>query len=47
MDQIMWRIPEFERAEIRQMVNGAESFTPDEKPIVGPAPNVSFLTPIA
>ena len=40
MDQIMWRIPEFERAEIRQMVNGAESFTPDEKSIVGTAPNV-------
>ncbi|XP_032219176.2 pyruvate dehydrogenase phosphatase regulatory subunit, mitochondrial isoform X2 [Nematostella vectensis] len=40
MGEIIHRIPEMERTEIRQMVNGPESFTPDGRCIMGEAPNV-------
>ena len=41
MDEMLHRIPALEKAEIRQMVNGPESFTPDAHHIVGEAPEVS------
>ena len=34
------RIPAIERAEIREMINGPESFTPDGHAIMGEAPEV-------
>ena len=40
MDQMLLRIPDLKNAEIRQLLNGAESFTPDMRPILGEAPNV-------
>ena len=42
-DAILHRIPAVENAEIRQMINGPESFTPDGRPILGEAPGVSTL----
>lgn len=36
----MHRIPAIENAEIRQMINGPESFTPDMHPIMGESPEV-------
>ena len=40
MDEVMHRIPLMEKAEIRQMINGPESFTPDLRAIMGEAPQV-------
>ncbi|KAK3708107.1 hypothetical protein QZH41_008141, partial [Actinostola sp. cb2023] len=40
MDQILHRIPAVHNAEIRQMINGPESFTPDGKYVMGEAPEV-------
>ena len=40
MDEMLHRVPALEEAEVRQMVNGAESFTPDAHPILGEAPEV-------
>ena len=40
IDSIMNRIPAMKNAEIRQMVNGPESFTPDLHAIMGEAPEV-------
>ena len=40
MDEMLHRVPALQEAEIRQMVNGAESFTPDAHPIMGEAPQV-------
>ena len=42
-DAILHRIPAVEKAEIRQMINGPESFTPDGHAILGEAPGVSEL----
>ena len=42
LTQIVHRIPAMETAEIRQMVNGPESFTPDGHYIMGEAPEVRF-----
>lgn len=36
----MNRIPAMKNAEIRQMINGPESFTPDLHAIMGEAPEV-------
>ena len=36
----MHRIPAMENAEIRQMINGPESFTPDMHSIIGESPEV-------
>ena len=41
-DAILHRIPAVEKAEIRQMINGPESFTPDAHAILGEAPEVSI-----
>ena len=41
MEQMLVRIPALEHVEIRQLLNGAECFTPDIKPVLGEAPNVS------
>ena len=40
MEQILHRFPIMADAEIRQMVNGPESFTPDTHYLVGEAPEV-------
>ena len=40
LDGILHRIPAMENAEIRQMINGPESFTPDMHAILGEAPEV-------
>ena len=45
MDELLHRVPALEEAEIRQMVNGPESFTPDAHPILGEAPEVVRLCP--
>ena len=39
----LYRVPAMEKAEIRQMINGPESFTPDMHAIMGEAPEVSPL----
>lgn len=40
MEQILHRIPAMEHAEIRQMINGPEGFTPDLHGVIGEAPQV-------
>lgn len=48
MDQMLLRIPSLKDAEIRQLLNGAESFTPDHRCIFGEAPNVrSVVVPVS
>ena len=46
MDEMMHRVPALQEAEIRQMVNGAESFTPDAHPMLGEAPEVVKLVSV-
>ena len=41
MKGALHRIPSLENAEIRQFVNGPESFTPDEKFLFGEVPEVT------
>ena len=43
MDELLHRVPALQEAEVRQMVNGPESFTPDGHPILGEAPEVEKL----
>lgn len=43
MEQILHRIPAMEHAEIRQMINGPEGFTPDLHAIIGEAPQVCLI----
>lgn len=45
-DAILHRVPAMEKAEIRQMINGPESFTPDMHAVLGEAPGVSPCTRI-
>lgn len=40
------RIPSIKNAEIRQFVNGPESFTPDGKFLFGEVPEVMYCLPI-
>ena len=40
MDQILHRFPSVSNAEIRQMINGPESFTHDMSPAIGEVPEV-------
>ena len=40
-DAVLHRIPAVEKAEIRQMINGPESSSPDGRAILGEAPGVS------
>nr|XP_006820414.1 PREDICTED: pyruvate dehydrogenase phosphatase regulatory subunit, mitochondrial-like [Saccoglossus kowalevskii] len=40
LDGMLGCVPMLEKAEVRQLFNGAESFTPDLKYIMGEAPNV-------
>ncbi|EDO41600.1 predicted protein [Nematostella vectensis] len=40
MEQMLHRVPALHNAEIRQLVNGPESFTPDGQYILGEAPEV-------
>ncbi len=44
MNGMTHRIPALEKAEIRQFVNGPESFTPDGKFLFGETPEVGTLT---
>lgn len=41
MDQMLHRMPIMEQAQVQQLINGPESFTPDGKCIMGEAPEVS------
>ena len=41
-DEIAHRVPMMENAEIRQLINGPEAFTPDSSYLLGPAPEVSI-----
>ncbi|CAH1780294.1 unnamed protein product [Owenia fusiformis] len=41
LEQILHRIPSIQTAEIRQLFNGPESFTPDCKYILGEAPEIN------
>ena len=43
MDEMLHRIPALGETEIRQIVNGPESFTPDGSPLLGEVPEVSYL----
>ena len=43
IDSVMHRIPLMQDAEIRQMINGPESFTPDMHAALGEAPEVGCL----
>ena len=40
MEQSIHRLPALEHAEIRLMVNGPESFTPDMRAMLGESPQV-------
>jgi len=40
LDQMLYRIPAMEKAEVRTLLNGAESFTPDGRMILGEAPEL-------
>ena len=40
LKEVIHRFPPIENAEIRQMVNGPESFTPDGKILLGAVPEV-------
>ena len=41
MDEALYRVPALETVEIRQIVNGPESFTPDTLALLGEAPEVN------
>jgi len=43
MDEALYRIPALQTVEIRQVVNGPESFTPDTLALLGEAPEVSSV----
>ena len=43
IDEALYRIPALETVEIRQIVNGPESFTPDTLPLLGEAPEVNSM----
>jgi len=42
MDKILHRMPLMEKAEIRSMINGPESFTPDSRYLLGEVPEVGL-----
>ena len=41
MDAILHRVPAVEQAEVRQVLNGPESITPDGLALLGEVPEVS------
>ena len=43
MEQAIARVPALERVGVKQMINGAESFTPDGNFILGPAPECANM----
>lgn len=43
LDQLLHRVPGMSQAQVSQLINGPESFTPDSKPILGESPEVSLL----
>lgn len=45
LDQMLHRLPSLAEAEVRQLTNGPESFTPDGKYILGRAPEVGSFLP--
>ena len=42
LGNMLHRFPFMEKAEIRQMINGPESFTPDGRYLLGEVPEVSL-----
>ncbi len=44
MEEILHRMPDMEYAEVRQLVNGPESFTHDMEPLVGEAAEVRIYS---
>ena len=42
MSNALHRFPVIEKAEIRSMINGPESFTPDGRYLLGEVPEVSY-----
>ena len=42
MSNALHRLPVMEKAEIRSMINGPESFTPDGRYLLGEVPEVSY-----
>ena len=45
MDAVLHRIPAIEKAEVRQIINGPESITPDGRALLGEVPEVSCFMP--
>ena len=43
LEQLLHRLPSLETAEVKQFVNGPESFTPDGRYILGHAPEVFII----
>ncbi|KAK3757648.1 hypothetical protein RRG08_000161 [Elysia crispata] len=43
LDQMLHRIPSMQTAEVRQMINGPESFTPDSRMLLGKSPKMGQL----
>lgn len=42
-EQIVYRMPSLQQVQVRQLLNGPESFTPDGMPILGQSPEVSHI----
>ena len=47
MDAILHRVPAVEQAEVRQVLNGPESITPDGLALLGEVPEVSRVSIIS
>ena len=43
LEQLLHRLPSLQTAEVKQFVNGPESFTPDGRYILGHAPEVFII----
>ena len=43
LEPMLHRIPILAECEIRQMINGPESFTPDHNPVIGEVPEVMIV----
>ncbi|PIK33273.1 putative pyruvate dehydrogenase phosphatase regulatory subunit, mitochondrial [Apostichopus japonicus] len=46
LDGFLKRVPAGDKAEVQQLFNGPESFTPDMAPLMGPASESLFLRPL-
>ena len=43
LEEILHRMPFLTEGEVRQMINGPESFTPDGNPVLGQVPEVPLV----